>query len=126
MFPFEENLVDKFIIIRNKQGTFSEIIAFIYAFPIHEIQVEVQIETWKGSHEENILDHFTIEAALFDTARWHSSNDHADLLSSSVANLELHSSYSPCIGFMGYLLMGRVLMPRLWSAEQVKISCFSP
>lgn len=85
-------------------------------------QVEVKIDNSRETSKDNVLDKFTIEAALYDTGGWYKSNAYTDLVSSNVANLKLNlSSISkPCPGFHGYLLAGKLAMPRLWSAEQVR------
>ncbi|XP_027114160.1 uncharacterized protein LOC113760377 [Coffea eugenioides] len=89
-------------------------------FSYADIQVEVQIDSSNQIPKEDILGYFTIEGALFDTESWYCGNHNAraDLLSSSVAHLQLDSSLNHYIGFMGYMLKGKLLSPKLWSAEQ--------
>lgn len=70
----------------------------------------MQIDALTRSNEENILSQLTVEADLFDTGCWHTSKDHVDLLSSSIAHLELHSSYNLHLGFMGLILTGKVFL----------------
>ena len=82
----------------------------------------MQIDSSNQIPKEDILGYFTIEGALFDTESWYCGNHNAraDLLSSSVAHLQLDSSLNHYIGFMGYMLKGKLLSPKLWSAEQVR------
>lgn len=80
------------------------------------MKIDNSIETSK----DNILPNYTIEASLFDTASWYSTDGYADLASSNVASLKLNPSPSTSLGFHGYWLEGRLEMPRLWSAEQVR------
>lgn len=93
-----------------------------YKFSLSDVQVEVQINYLNETPKEDILAQFTIEATLFDTGSWYCSNDnaHIDLLSSSVSHLQLDSSQNHYLGFVGYMLKGKLQMPKLWSAEQVR------
>ncbi|XP_061995531.1 uncharacterized protein LOC133713503 isoform X2 [Rosa rugosa] len=87
-------------------------------FSYADIQVEVKIDNSQETSKDSVLDNFTIEAALFDSGNWYSTGGSADLLSSNVANLKLDLSPSTIPGFRDYLLVGRLEVPRLWSAEQ--------
>ncbi|XP_050381024.1 uncharacterized protein LOC126798186 isoform X2 [Argentina anserina] len=87
-------------------------------FSYADLQVEVKIDNSRETSKDNFLDNFTIEAALFDSGSWYSSGGSADLLSSNVANLKLGPSPSTTLGFHDYSLVGRLEVPRLWSAEQ--------
>ncbi|CAI9102953.1 OLC1v1001355C1 [Oldenlandia corymbosa var. corymbosa] len=89
-------------------------------FSSADIQVEVRIDCLKETSKEDFLSRFKIEAALFDSGSWNNSDDNylIDLHSSRVALSELCSSYSRYLGFEGYRLKGKLLMPKLWSAEQ--------
>ncbi|KAF3434286.1 hypothetical protein FNV43_RR25389 [Rhamnella rubrinervis] len=89
-------------------------------FSYADIQVEVKIDNSRETSKDNVLDKFTVEAALYDPGGWYKSNAYTDLVSSNVANLklDLSSTSKPCPGFHGYLLAGKLAMPRLWSAEQ--------
>lgn len=85
------------------------------------IQVEVKIDDSLETSKDSILNKFSIEAELFDNAKWYDSNEYCDLYSSSVAHLELDSSSSHArFGFLGYFLVGKLESPKLWSAEQVR------
>ncbi|KAM5551686.1 hypothetical protein ABKV19_026503 [Rosa sericea] len=87
-------------------------------FSYADLQVEVKIDNSQETSKDSVLDNFTIEAALFDSGSWYSSGGSADLLSSNVANLKLDLSPRTVLGFRDYLLVGRLEVPRLWSAEQ--------
>ncbi|KAB2627403.1 beta-galactosidase [Pyrus ussuriensis x Pyrus communis] len=87
-------------------------------FSYADIQVEVKIDNSIETSKDSILPNYTIEASLFDTASWYSTDGYADLASSNVASLKLNPSPSTSLGFHGYWLEGRLEMPRLWSAEQ--------
>ncbi|TQD77556.1 hypothetical protein C1H46_036910 [Malus baccata] len=82
-------------------------------------QVEVKIDNSRETSKDSFLPNYTIEASLFDTASWYSTDGYADLASSNVASLKLNPSPSTSLGFHGYWLEGRLEMPRLWSAEQI-------
>ncbi|KAJ0046595.1 hypothetical protein Pint_05265 [Pistacia integerrima] len=86
---------------------------FFYAL----IQVEVKIDTSREASKDSVLANFVIEAALYDTRSWYSHDGISDLLSSNVANIKL-SPPSASVDFPGYVLEGKLEMPRLWSAEQ--------
>ncbi|GMP41182.1 hypothetical protein CsSME_00011374 [Camellia sinensis var. sinensis] len=87
-------------------------------FSYADLQVEVKIDyTWETS-KDSILANFTIEAAVYDNGNWYSTDGHVDLLSSHVAHLELCPSTGAGLGFQGYLLVGKLQMPKLWSAEK--------
>ncbi|XP_031257673.1 uncharacterized protein LOC116115688 [Pistacia vera] len=86
---------------------------FFYAL----IQVEVKIDTSREASKDSVLANFGIEAALYDTRSWYSHDGISDLLSSNVANIKLSPS-SASVDFPGYVLEGKLEMPRLWSAEQ--------
>ncbi|RVW69332.1 Beta-galactosidase [Vitis vinifera] len=81
--------------------------------------VEVKIDNSLETSKDSILNKFSIEAELFDSAKWHDSDEYCDLHSSSVAHMELDPSSSTAIfGFLGYVLVGKLESPKLWSAEQ--------
>ncbi|CAN4076190.1 unnamed protein product [Withania somnifera] len=84
-------------------------------FSYADIEVEVKID---NSFENNDISHFNIEASLYDSGNWLSRSDHIDLLSANIAHLKLVLSSDPCLGFKGYMLVGKVQAPKLWSAEQ--------
>lgn len=83
------------------------------------IQVEVKIDNSHETSKDTVLANYIIEAALYDTGSWYNCDGNADLLSSNVANIKLNPS-TTSLGFHGYVLVGRIEMPRLWSAEQVR------
>lgn len=98
------------------------------------IQVEVKIDnsamnidrsvetgSWFKTSEDKFIANFTIEAEIFDTGSWYTSNGHANMLSTSVAHLQLTNSVDFYLGFIGYQLKGKLQMPKLWTAEQVKV-----
>ena len=80
----------------------------------------MEIESSLAIPKEKILANFTIEAALYDTGSWYDSEESANLLSSNVANLKLTHSPMGLLGFLGNVLEGKLEMPKLWSAEQVR------
>ncbi|XP_016484658.1 uncharacterized protein LOC107805179 [Nicotiana tabacum] len=84
-------------------------------FSYADVEVEVKID---NSFQNNDIIDFIIEASLYDSGNWLSCSDHIDLLSASIAHLELALSSDPCLGFKGYMLVGKVQAPKLWSAEQ--------
>ncbi|CAA0808961.1 glycoside hydrolase family 2 protein [Striga hermonthica] len=100
-------------------------------FSSADIQVEVKIDfsamnidnsvesgSWFKIAEDKFLASFTIEAEIFDTVSQHTSNEHANLLSTSVIRLQPTKSVDYCLGFIGYQLLGKLQMPKLWSAER--------
>nr|XP_009775632.1 PREDICTED: beta-galactosidase-like [Nicotiana sylvestris]XP_009775633.1 PREDICTED: beta-galactosidase-like [Nicotiana sylvestris]XP_009775634.1 PREDICTED: beta-galactosidase-like [Nicotiana sylvestris] len=84
-------------------------------FSYADVEVEVKID---NSFENKDIVDFTIEASLYDNGNWLSRSDRIDLLSANIADLELVLSSDPCLGFKGYMLVGKVQVPKLWSAEQ--------
>ncbi|KAF2322515.1 hypothetical protein GH714_017392 [Hevea brasiliensis] len=87
-------------------------------FTSADIQVEVQIDSTREIPKDKIFGNFIIEGALYDTGSWYSSDGSADLLSSKVADIALNPSFDPILGFLGYVLVGKLEKPKLWSAEQ--------
>ncbi|KAJ4847213.1 hypothetical protein Tsubulata_008458 [Turnera subulata] len=87
-------------------------------FSYADIQVEVKIDSSQEIPKETILSNFFIEAALYDTGNWYNDQGSAGLLSSSVASIKLRPSSDIVLGFLGYLLEGKVERPKLWSAEK--------
>lgn len=84
----------------------------------------MKIDNSRETSKDGVLTNYTIEAALYDTGSWYNFDGYSDLLSSNVANIKLTPS-TASLGFHGYVLVGRIEMPRLWSAEQVrKLSSF--
>lgn len=89
------------------------------------IQVEVKIDKsavsiHNATSEDKFTANFTIDAEIFDTGSCYAGNGHVDLLSTNVAHLQMTQSVDYILGFIGYHLSGKVQMPKLWSAEQVK------
>lgn len=89
-------------------------------------QVEVKIDSPPQIPRENILSNFVIEAALYDTGSWYNGDRSSNLLLSNVANLNVVPSNTVVLGFLGYTITGKLEMPKLWSAEQVRNSFFFP
>ncbi|WCJ39089.1 Beta-galactosidase [Euphorbia peplus] len=87
-------------------------------FASADIQVEVKIDSSQETPKDKILANFSIEAAIYDTGSWYSSDEYSKLISSKVADLKLIPSFDPILGFLGYVLEGKIEKPRLWSAEQ--------
>ena len=83
------------------------------------IQVEVKIDNLQETSKDNFLANYTIEAALYDSGSWYTCDGYPDLLSSNVGDIKLQPSGAP-LGFHGYVLVGKVESPKLWSAEQVR------
>lgn len=86
-------------------------------FSLADIQVEVEIDCSPEISKDSILANFVIEAGLYDTGSWYNCDECIDLLSSKVANIQLNPS-TASVEFPGYMLVGKLEMPRLWSAEQ--------
>ncbi|KAK7283944.1 hypothetical protein RIF29_13694 [Crotalaria pallida] len=86
-------------------------------FSSAEILVEVKIDNSQETSKDSLLTNYTIEAALYDSGTWHTSDGNLDLLSSNVADLKLQPSTAP-LGFYGYVFVGKLQSPKLWSAEQ--------
>jgi beta-galactosidase len=82
----------------------------------------VKIDNSRETSKDRVLENYNIEAALYDTGSWYNFDGYADLLASNVANIKLNPS-TASLGFHGYVLDGRLEMPRLWSAEQVRELC---
>ncbi|EEF49562.1 beta-galactosidase isoform X1 [Ricinus communis] len=87
-------------------------------FASAEIEVEVKLDSSQEMPKDKILDNFVIEAALYDTESWYNSDGAANLLSSQVADIKINPSFDAILGFLGYVLVGKVEKPKLWSAEQ--------
>lgn len=84
----------------------------------------MKIDSSREKSKDSVLVNFVIEAALYDIGSWNSQDGQIDLLSSNLANIKLSPS-SASLEFHGYMLVGKLEMPRLWSAEQVrKLSSF--
>ncbi|KAM7476902.1 hypothetical protein LguiB_024145 [Lonicera macranthoides] len=80
-----------------------------------DIQVEVKIDNSREKTKDDVLTNYNIEAALFDTGGLDGTDS---MISTDVAHLELFKYSGPVLGFHGYLLVGKLQMPKLWSAEQ--------
>lgn len=87
-------------------------------FSYANIQVEVVIDISKETSKGNVLENFTIEATVFDTGSLSSSDGQVDLLSTVVAHLDFCPTSATVLGFHGYVLVGKLQTPKLWSAEQ--------
>lgn len=90
-----------------------------YQSNVHVLQVEVTIDNSKETSKDSVLTNYTIEAALFDSGSWNTSDGNPDLLSSNVTDIKFQPSTAP-LGFHGYMLVGKLQSPKLWSAEQVR------
>ncbi|KAH6803430.1 glycoside hydrolase family 2 protein [Perilla frutescens var. frutescens] len=99
-------------------------------FSCADIQVEVKIDHSEMNidsspesgnffkiSEDKFIASFTIEAEIFDSGSWNTGNEHPNLLSTSVAHLQLTNSVDYYLGFIGYQLKGKLQMPKLWTAE---------
>lgn len=106
---------DIFIHMLSLFGTYYQSHAYI-------IQVEVKIDRLQETSKDNVLTNYSIEATLFDSGSWYTSDGNPDLLSSNVADIKLQSSSAPAqpLGFHGYVLTGKLKSPKLWSAEKVR------
>lgn len=86
-------------------------------FSSAEMLVEVKIDRLQDTSIDNVLTNYTIEATLYDSGSWESSDGNPDLLSSNVADITFQPTTAP-VGFYGYTLVGKLQSPKLWSAEQ--------
>ncbi|XP_058091027.1 uncharacterized protein LOC131237338 [Magnolia sinica] len=86
-------------------------------FSYADIQIEVKIDVFRETSEYDVLAKYSIEAMLYDTARWYECDGDMDPHSLCVAHLELNPSPSASLGFHGYVLVGKLEKPKLWSAE---------
>lgn len=82
-----------------------------------DLELEVKIDGLRETSEEGFLKNFTVEAAIYDNRRWDEVANDGNLLSSEVARLDLSLPSYTVLGFHGYILKGKLQMPRLWSAE---------
>lgn len=89
-----------------------------------KIQVEVLIDDSKETSKDNFLKNFTIEAAVYDTGSFSDSDGQVDLLSADVCHLKFCPPPAGVLGFHGYMLSGKLKMPKLWTAEHVSILTF--
>ncbi|KDP40530.1 hypothetical protein JCGZ_24529 [Jatropha curcas] len=90
-------------------------------FTSADIQVEVKIDSSRETPKDKIFTNFTVEAALYDPGSWYNNDGYADLLSSTAADMKLTPSFDAILGFLGYVLVGKLEKPKLWSAEQPKL-----
>lgn len=79
----------------------------------------MEIDSQKQDQEH--VSTLSIEAALYDNSRLSNSLD-ADLSSANMINLKPKPkpTRSPCRGFHGYVLAGKIENPKLWSSEHVR------
>ncbi|XP_022764757.1 uncharacterized protein LOC111309977 isoform X3 [Durio zibethinus] len=87
-------------------------------FSYADIEVEVKIDCSRETSKDKVLTNFIIEAALYDAGSWYNHDGNIDLLSSNVANIRLKPFPTGTLGFHGYMLVGKLEKPKLWSAEQ--------
>lgn len=85
-------------------------------FSLADIEVEVEIDSHKQDQEH--VPTLSIEATLIDNSGLSNSID-ADLSSANAVNLKPKPkrTRSPCLGFHGYVLGGKIENPKLWSSE---------
>ncbi|XP_077218158.1 glycoside hydrolase family 2 protein [Tasmannia lanceolata] len=86
-------------------------------FSYADVQVEIKIDDLAQTSEYDVLSNFSIEAVLYDTTRWNDSGSNVDVSSFEVAHMELDQSPKERNGFYGFNLVGKLEMPKLWSAE---------
>ncbi|XVF00254.1 hypothetical protein REPUB_Repub03eG0269200 [Reevesia pubescens] len=86
-------------------------------FSYADIQVEVKIDCSRETSKDKVLTNFIIEAALYDAGCWYNNDGNVDLISSNVSNIKLNSFPAGTLGFHGYVLVGKLEKPKLWSAE---------
>ncbi|KAL3622626.1 hypothetical protein CASFOL_034037 [Castilleja foliolosa] len=83
-----------------------------------KIENSVETGSWFKISEDKFIASYTVEAEIYDTGSWYTSNEQSNLLSTSVARLQLTNSVDYRLGFIGYQLIGKLQMPKLWTAEQ--------
>lgn len=88
------------------------------------IQLEVVIDNSKEVSKGDFLKDFTIEAAVYDTGSLPISDGQVDLLSADVCHLKFCPPPAGTLGFHGYMLAGKLKLPKLWTAENVSILTF--
>lgn len=117
---FPHRVID---VIRTLMFLFCMLLLFgiYYQFHAYIIQVEVKIDRLQETSKDNVLTNYSIEATLFDSGSWYTSDGNPDLLSSNLADIKLQPSSAPTqpLGFHGYVLTGELQSPKLWSAEKV-------
>ncbi|XWS65492.1 hypothetical protein CRYUN_Cryun05aG0117500 [Craigia yunnanensis] len=86
-------------------------------FSYADIQVEVKIDCSRETSKDKALTNIVIEAALYDAGSWYNHDGNVDLLSSNMANIKLNPFPTGTLGFHGYVLLGKLEKPKLWSAE---------
>lgn len=79
----------------------------------------MEIDSHKQDQEH--VPTLSIEATLIDNSGLSNSID-ADLSSANAVNLKPKPkrTRSPCLGFHGYVLGGKIDNPKLWSSEHVR------
>ncbi|OMO87190.1 hypothetical protein COLO4_20752 [Corchorus olitorius] len=87
-------------------------------FSSADIEVEVKIDCSRDMPKDKVLTNFIMEAALYDAGSWYNHDGNVDLLASNVANIKLNPAPPGTLGFHGYVLVGTLENPKLWSAEQ--------
>ncbi|KAH9697963.1 Lactase [Citrus sinensis] len=110
-------LAGKLIYLSHTRLDIAFAVSMTYGDVVIIIQVEVEIDCSPEISKDSILANFVIEAGLYDTGSWYNCDGCIDLLSSKVANIQLNPS-TASVEFPGYMLVGKLEMPRLWSAEQ--------
>lgn len=87
-------------------------------------QLEVVIDNSKEASKGDFLRDFTIEAAVYDTGSLPISDGEVDLLSADACHLKFCPPRAGTLGFHGYMLAGKLKLPKLWTAEHVRFSPF--
>ncbi|KAK8919439.1 hypothetical protein KSP39_PZI021197 [Platanthera zijinensis] len=85
-----------------------------------DIQVEVKLDGLQKYPEGRNLANFTIEAVLYDNARystWDVDDDTFDPGSYKVIHMMVESPRVDIHGLHGYMLTGKFTEPKLWSSE---------
>ncbi|KAF9591655.1 hypothetical protein IFM89_005236 [Coptis chinensis] len=82
-------------------------------FSYADIEVEVNIDVPKGTARDSLLSNFSIEATVYDTGKCFDCGGNVDIFSCDATDLKFCS-----VPEHGYILRGRLEMPKLWSAEK--------
>ncbi|KAG9456219.1 hypothetical protein H6P81_000727 [Aristolochia fimbriata] len=86
-------------------------------FSYADVQVEVKIDASREAPSYDVLANFLIEATLYDSMTLYKYDDNVDVPTSAVTHLELDRSLKSIDGFRGFVLVGKLEIPKLWSAE---------
>lgn len=86
-------------------------------FSSADLLLEVVIDNSKEASKGDFLKNFTIEAAVYDTGSLPISDGQVNLLSADVCHLKFCPPPAGILGFHGYMLEGKLKLPKLWTAE---------